>query len=77
MKKYLLVLSAALILSGGCTVTAAKSSTIHYEESRVVEKPEKNTEEKPVKKAEVKKQRKKAEADIIYKGINEKAEIKY
>lgn len=76
MKKYLLVLSAVLFISG-CTVTAAKSSTIRYEESRVVEKSDNNTKEKHVKKAEVKKQRKEAEADIIYKGANEKAEIKY
>lgn len=76
MKKYLLALSVLLILSG-CTVTVAKSSTIQYEENRVNEKHDNNTQEKPVKKVEVKKQKKKMEADIIYKGINEKAEIKY
>lgn len=76
MKKYLLALSVLLILSG-CTVTVAKSSTIQYEENRVVEKHDNNTKEKPVKKVEVKKQKKKMESDIIYKGINEKAEIKY
>lgn len=76
MKKYLLVLSILFVLSG---CSAAKSSTIRYEESRAVEKEHKEYKEpEKVKKTYVKKEEVKEYNDIvIYNGHNEKAEISY
>lgn len=76
MKKYLLLLCIVSIL---CGCTAAKSSTIRYAESRVVEKAQKEPEK--AKKPYVKKEKIQKAAlvnkDIIYKGRNEKAGISY
>ena len=72
MKKYLLVLSILFVLFG---CTAAKSSTIRYEESRIVEKEQKEPE-KP-KKIYAKKEKVKKHESIVYKGENDKAEISY
>lgn len=72
MKKYLLVLSILFVLFG---CTAAKSSTIRYEESRIVEKEQKEAE-KP-KKTYVKKEKVKKHESIVYQGENDKAEISY
>ena len=72
MKKYLSALSILFVLYG---CTAAKSSTIRYEESRTVEKVQKEPEK--AKKPYVKKEKVKKHESIIYKGENEKAEISY
>ena len=72
MKKYLSALSILFVLFG---CTAAKSSTIRYEESRTVEKVQKEPEK--AKKPYVKKEKVKKHESIIYKGENEKAEISY
>lgn len=73
MKKYLSLFFILFILSG---CTAAKSSTIRYEESRAVEKEQKEPEK--AKKPYVKKEKeKKKESLVIYKGSNDKAEISY
>lgn len=76
MKKYLSVFFVLFVLSG---CTAAKSSTIRYEESRAVEKEHKEYKEpEKVKKNYVKKEKVKKSKDIvIYNGENEKAEISY
>lgn len=73
MKKYLSLFFILFVLSG---CTAAKSSTIRYEESRAVEIKQKEPEK--AKKPYVKKEKeKKKESIVIYKGSNEKAEISY
>lgn len=72
MERYLSVFFILFVLFG---CTAAKSSTIRYEESRTVEKEQKEPEK--VKKPNVKKEKVKKNVSIVYKGENDKAEISY